>query len=148
MDCMNREILFKAKRKDNGKWIEGYYQRRYDDFGNIEHLIFYSKSPVVWGYVEIDETTLCQYTGEPDKKGNKLWENDEVLIHAENLKGKYVCFWDECNFEYGFKNEKESFGIAYISSKDVEVIGNVFDDQDLTEAITMDFELHSLQSCK
>lgn len=22
---MNREILFKAKRKDNGKWVEGYY---------------------------------------------------------------------------------------------------------------------------
>ena len=24
-----REILFKAKRKDGGKWIEGYYQKRY-----------------------------------------------------------------------------------------------------------------------
>ena len=23
-----REILFKAKRKDNGKWIEGYYPMR------------------------------------------------------------------------------------------------------------------------
>lgn len=22
---MNREILFKAKRKDNGEWIQGYY---------------------------------------------------------------------------------------------------------------------------
>ena len=22
---MNREIIFKAKRKDNGKWVEGYY---------------------------------------------------------------------------------------------------------------------------
>ena len=22
---MNREILFKAKRKDNGEWVEGYY---------------------------------------------------------------------------------------------------------------------------
>ena len=28
-----REILFKAKRKDNGKWIEGYYQKRYDLLG-------------------------------------------------------------------------------------------------------------------
>nr|DAH04149.1 MAG TPA: hypothetical protein [Caudoviricetes sp.] len=24
---MNREILFKAKRKDNGEWVEGYYRR-------------------------------------------------------------------------------------------------------------------------
>ena len=28
-----REILFKAKRKDGGKWIEGYYQKRYDLLG-------------------------------------------------------------------------------------------------------------------
>ena len=33
---MNREILFKAKRKDNGKWVEGYYV--YDYCKNI-HLI-------------------------------------------------------------------------------------------------------------
>ena len=30
---MNRQILFKAKRKDNGEWVEGYYvycrKRRY-----------------------------------------------------------------------------------------------------------------------
>lgn len=30
---MNREILFKAERKDNGEWVEGYYvycrKRRY-----------------------------------------------------------------------------------------------------------------------
>ena len=25
-----REILFKAKRKDNGEWIEGYYTTRND----------------------------------------------------------------------------------------------------------------------
>ena len=24
---MNREILFKAKRKDNGEWVEGYYYK-------------------------------------------------------------------------------------------------------------------------
>lgn len=35
-----REILFKAKRKDDEKWVEGYYQKRYDLLGNEEHLIF------------------------------------------------------------------------------------------------------------
>lgn len=25
---MNREILFKAKRKDNGEWLEGYYVKK------------------------------------------------------------------------------------------------------------------------
>ena len=28
-----REILFKAKRVDNGEWVEGYYQKKYDLLG-------------------------------------------------------------------------------------------------------------------
>ena len=28
-----REILFKAKRLDNGEWVEGYYERIREDFG-------------------------------------------------------------------------------------------------------------------
>lgn len=28
-----REILFKGKRIDNGEWIEGYYQKKYDFLG-------------------------------------------------------------------------------------------------------------------
>lgn len=39
-----REILFKAKRKDNSKWIKGYYQKRYDLLSNEEHLIFHADS--------------------------------------------------------------------------------------------------------
>ena len=26
---MNREILFRAKRRDNGEWVEGYVIQRY-----------------------------------------------------------------------------------------------------------------------
>lgn len=45
-----REILFKAKRVDNGKWVEGCYQKRYDLLGNEEHLIFHADSYNVWEY--------------------------------------------------------------------------------------------------
>lgn len=47
-----REILFKAKRIDNRKWVEGYYQRRYYFLGNEEHLIFHADSYKVWEYAE------------------------------------------------------------------------------------------------
>ena len=43
-----REILFKAKRVDNGEWVEGYYQKRYYFLGNEEHLIFHADSYKVW----------------------------------------------------------------------------------------------------
>jgi hypothetical protein len=37
-----REILFKAKRIDNGEWVEGYYLRDQYHIGG-EDIIFYRK---------------------------------------------------------------------------------------------------------
>lgn len=37
---MNREILFKAKRKDNGEWVEGFYFCMvHDDDRHVHHFI-------------------------------------------------------------------------------------------------------------
>lgn len=66
-----REILFKAKRVNNGKWVEGYYVKKYDFLGKI-HLILYVDNYVRWECVEIDPETLCQFTGLCDKNGRKF----------------------------------------------------------------------------
>lgn len=81
-----REILFKAKRKDNGKWVEGYYQKRYDLLGNEEHLIFHADSYTVWEYAEIDPETLCQFTGMTDKNGVRIWKNDIVEAWSQGSR--------------------------------------------------------------
>lgn len=39
-----REILFKAKRIDNGEWVEGYYQKRHDFLVGGKHIIFHTDS--------------------------------------------------------------------------------------------------------
>lgn len=69
----NERLLCRARRKDNGKYISGYYQKRFGEQGNEEHYIFSAKSHTVWEYVQIDPSTLCQGIILPDRT---LWEGD------------------------------------------------------------------------
>ena len=137
---MNREILFKAKRKDNGKWVEGYYQKQFDLDGSEQHLIFWSKSYTVWEYAEINPDTLCQYTGLTDKNGKKIWENDIVRDKTGDI---FRIYWSEQLLNYSAKcvkstfsvfiNQKWDLGTLLKSQIDVEVCGNIFDNPDLLE---------------
>ena len=120
-----REILFKAKRKDNGKWIEGYYQKRYDLLGNEEHLIFHADSYNVWEYAEIDPETVCQFTGLCDKSGKKIWENDILRFTQQDETKIGVIKYNAPIFTY--------FGLMRWSLYKDEVIGNIFDNPELLQ---------------
>ena len=136
-----REILFKAKRKDNSKWVEGYYVKRYDLLGNEKHLIFHADSYTVWEYAEIDPETLCEFTGRCDKNGKKIWENDIVLVYEnvysavkfglyhEALKSErtHQGFYLESMDNYYYREE-----LGYWAEKSV-VIGNILDNPELLQ---------------
>ncbi len=135
-----REILFKAKRKDNGKWAEGYYQKRYDAFGNAQHLIFWAKSCAVWEYVEIDPYTLCQFTGmhEKSEKKKKIWEWD--LVRRTDLRDSKepsvgVIEYDAENTSFLIHwIDVINYSATYPWKDRIEVIGSIFDDPELLEA--------------
>lgn len=143
-----REILFKAKRLDNGEWVEGSLISTEDNSGFIlrsKTKAFIPKGTNTFCSTEcyeIDQTTLCQYTGLTDKNGKKIWENDIVSINAYSYDEpeddyfgvvKY-CEKDAC---WVLKNNErfdeiicECFG-----SYTTQMInhGNIFDNPELLE---------------
>lgn len=132
-----REILFKAKRIDNGEWAEGYYVKKYDLLGNEEHLIFHADSYKVWEYVEIDPETLCRFTGRCDKNGNRIWENDILMAHLDESYPEDATYE---TVEWGFAgwvtHEAGSTDREYIDKFDLEhfeVVGNIFDNKGLLQ---------------
>lgn len=132
-----REILFKAKRIDNGKWVEGYYLRKYDLLGNEEHVIFHTDSYKVWEYAEIDSKTLCQFTGLCDKNGKRIWENDILMAHLDEFYPEDVtCETVEWNVAGWVTHEANNVDRQYLDEFDTEhfeVVGNIFDNPELLQ---------------
>lgn len=127
-----REILFKAKRIDNGEWVEGFYIKRYDLLDNEEHFIFHTDSYKVWEFAEIVPETLCQFTGLNDKNGKRIWEDDIVTCQTRFgsdvgrvvfHKGKFCVLWVS-KYHYPKKAHIENY---YDINTRMSVLGNIFD---------------------
>ena len=139
-----REILFKAKRIDNGEWVKGSLFAE----GKITKIIRGTCNTIGIEGVDVNPETICQCTGLEDNHGKLIWENDILSIGKKmDSIGNYyhppvkyptnvLVRWDLCAWlwETISKNKNEKYYISFPDAwchYEAEVIGNIFDNPEL-----------------
>lgn len=56
-----REILFRAKEKESGAWVEGDLIRDIDNFGEHRTMIYQILGKGNWQKIFVDPETVCPY---------------------------------------------------------------------------------------
>lgn len=114
-------IKFKAKRRDNGEWVEGDLMKESYGARIVEHT---SKAD---NWLAVDPSTVCQYTGLTDCEGKELFEHD--LIHFVGYKPIGEVIWSEENYAFmvASGNEPLYWLSEVLEIGKIERVGNKFD---------------------
>lgn len=143
-----REIKFRAKRVDNGKWVYGGVIVC-DDYCIIDqgHEVYVEEECEHDGDthyfgvagVMCDENSIGQFTGLHDKNGKEIYEGD--ILRSLQPNKLMVVVYDEIGASFVVavinKNSARKLGVQFHISKSwlkkypKEVIGNIVDNPEL-----------------
>lgn len=149
-----REILFRGKRIDNDKWVEGWYQpeitiTHWDGMQETVGVTIDYKTEE--GFLEdalVYPSTIGQFTGLNDKNGKRIFEGDMIKPFDDEIDkmvvefhhGQFLlCVYGERGYmaEYGWVEEGNygCFEAEPLSSygDDIEIIGNIHDNPEILE---------------
>ena len=131
---MNDRYLYRAKRKDNGEWVEG----------DLVHSVYKINDTCVGKYGsnvgmhQVDESTICQCTAVPDRDNTIMFEND-VVRESNGVRGviRFGRYGDE-KTDYGVyieweKSQPDWKNDIYYWQNELRVIGSYIDNPELLE---------------
>lgn len=144
-----REIKFRGKRVDNGKWVYGWYAPL---VCNDKTVISNIRNSNGTDYRIIPET-IGQFTGLCDKNGNEIYEGDivskpyergKIIFNRIGYDGNtglsgFVYVWAGKEWVYERKDydTHEPFYECNndIDLREIEVVGNIHDNPELLEEV-------------
>jgi uncharacterized phage protein (TIGR01671 family) len=148
-----KEIKFRGKRKDNGKWVFGslvnsLYKR--EDTGEpVTHIVTTDNCDSCFNtcdndeeyftcedcFVEVDPATVGQYTGLKDKHGREIYDGDICNCREYECYGKVAWNDDEAGFYFCISYEDGTFEEErlYDYADALEIIGNIHDNPELLD---------------
>lgn len=128
---MKREILFRGKRIDNGKWIYGLLHKNVYGAYEIQDTDSLNTS------YPVEEESIGQWTGFFDKEKKKIFEGD-IIYYVWDTFGHIILMEAAFkNGEFCFSPVKQypfivySLRIPAMKSNVFDVIGNVYDNVEL-----------------
>lgn len=143
-----REILFRGKCKDTGKWYEGYYVHLHkttycfkEDYDcnpdNDMHQIIFEEM-MDWGLpnqhfrVDVIPDTVGQYTGLTVPSG-KIFEHDIVTakFKSNGARFNFAVKYSGENGCYVFDNGATK--VPFCDIRSVRIIGNIHDNPELVK---------------
>ena len=139
---MEDRYLFKAKRLDNGEWVEGnLITDEHDEKKCFIGYVFGTNddgAPHDYDVVEVDQSTICQCTGLKDRNGKLIWENDVVRDEHGNF---YKAIWQNNHYQFSWscvKSDVFLIGVKWdlwsFEISGIEVVGSIFDNPELLES--------------
>lgn len=148
---MEDRYLFKAKRLDNGEWVQGNLIQSCDAIDGWETIIIPIKNSNMFtkhikrGYgnlgfenwYRVDPSTICQCTGLKDKNGKLIWEND-IVAYWDTYSTESGLAEADCDGQVVWEDETMSFQVtnrlsaeSYEVLDECSVIGNIIDSPEL-----------------
>ena len=124
-----REIKFRGKRINNGKWLYG--DLMHDTVGG--YYVFPIDCAALYKENAVLPETIGQFTGLKDKNGKEIYEGD-IVQNLSKKKGYvaflrqemgYVVVWNSSDTRLGHRAR----GGGYDYDLSLEVIGNIYDNK-------------------
>ena len=123
-----REILFRGKTINNGKWIEGYL---FENWGDAYICLGTENGNIM--KEKVNEVTAGQHTGVKDKNGTKIFEGD--IVEFLDWKPKEVVWGNKIDKALSGCCGYMLDGTMHFLGEDETylIIGNIHDNPELVE---------------